>query len=666
MFERRLSGNEVVVISGVGYPERLLPQVGKVEEWVGRAVGPVARRVQAAMVRRDDWIRCVAAEGGQYGRLCDADLKAAAHSLRPQLVRHGFRDDLAAKAFALIREVAHRAIGQRHFDVQLLGGWVLLTGRVAEMDTGEGKTLTATLPACTAALAGMPVHIVTVNDYLAGRDAAAMGPVFTALGLTVGVVKQGMDPEARRAAYACDVTYCTNKELVFDYLKDRLVVGQMPSQTHLHLEQLHRTDPPQRLLLRGLHYAIVDEADSVLVDEARTPLIIAQRSQEPIEHTVYEQALKLASHLTEGEEFVVDHAERHVRLMARGEARLEELTEPFGGVWKGRRRREAFVQQALTAQHLFHREQHYLVQEETIRIIDEYTGRVMPDRSWERGLHQMIEVKEGCPLGHRQETLARISYQRFFRRYLRLAGMTGTAREVAGELWSVYGLGVVRIPTNRPIRRTRIPDQIHLTAETKWQAVVSAVAESRQRGRSVLVGTRTVAASDHLSVLLAQHGIPHRVLNARQDGEEAAIIAEAGEPGRVTVATNMAGRGTDVRLGPGVADAGGLHVIATERHDARRIDRQLFGRCGRQGDPGTYQAILSLEDELITAQMGSFLRDLSRSVCSVWRSAPVWVGSVLFWWTQHRAERTHARMRMAVLKMDEHLNTALAFAGRPE
>ena len=655
-----------MVISGVGYPERLLPHVGKFEEWAGRAIGPVARRVRAALVRRDDWIRCVTAEGEQYGRLRDADLKAAAQSLRPQLVRHGFRDDLAAKAFALIREVAQRAIGQRHFDVQLLGGWVLLTGRVAEMDTGEGKTLTATLPACTAALAGMPVHVVTVNDYLAGRDAAAMGPVYAALGLTVGVVKQGMDPEARRAAYACDVTYCTNKELVFDYLKDRLVVGQMPSQTHLHLEQVHRPETSQRLLLRGLHYAIVDEADSVLVDEARTPLIIAQRSQEPIEHTVYEQALKLASHLIEGEEFVVDHAERHVRLMARGEARLEELAEPFGGVWKGRRRREAFVQQALTAQHLFHREQHYLVQEESIRIIDEYTGRVMPDRSWERGLHQMIEVKEGCPLGHRQETLARISYQRFFRRYLRLAGMTGTAREVAGELWSVYRLGVVRIPTNRPIRRTCIPDQIHLTADAKWRAIVHAVAESCRSGRSVLVGTRTVAASDHLSVLLAQYGISHRVLNARQDGEEAAIIAEAGEPGRVTVATNMAGRGTDVRLEPGVAAAGGLHVIATERHDARRIDRQLFGRCGRQGDPGTYQAILSLEDELIMAQTGPLLRALSRAVCSFGRSAPVWVGRVLFWWTQHRAERTHARTRMAVLKMDEHLNTALAFAGRPE
>ena len=655
-----------MVIAGVGYPERLLPHVGKLEEWAGRAIGPVARRFRAATFRRDDWIRCVAAEGARYGGLRDADLKTAAQSLRPQLVRQGFRDDLAAQAFALIREAAQRAIGQRHFDVQLLGGWVLLTGRVAEMDTGEGKTLTATLPACTAALAGMPVHVVTVNDYLAARDAEAMGPVYAALGLTVGVVKQGMDLEARRAAYGCDVTYCTNKELVFDYLKDRLVVGQVPSQTHLYLEQLHSIDTPQRLLLRGLHYAIVDEADSVLVDEARTPLIIAQRSQEPIEHTVYEQALKLASHLTEGEEFVVDHAERHVRLMARGEARLGELAEPFGGVWKGRRRREAFVQQALTAQHLFHREQHYLVQEESIRIIDEYTGRVMPDRSWEGGLHQMIEVKEGCPLGHRQETLARISYQRFFRRYLRLAGMTGTAREVAGELWSVYRLGVVRIPTNRPIRRKRSPDQIYATADAKWTAVVCAVAEARASGRSVLVGTRTVAASEHLSILLDQHGIPHQVLNARQDGEEAGIIAEAGEPGRVTVATNMAGRGTDVRLGPGVADAGGLHVIATERHDARRIDRQLFGRCGRQGDPGTYQAILSLEDELITAQTGPFLRRLSRSVCAFGPSASMWAGQSLFWWTQRRAERTHARMRMAVLKMDEHLNTALAFAGRPE
>ena len=655
-----------MLMSGVGYPERLLPHVGKLEEWAGRAIGPLARRVRAAIFRREEFVRCVAAEGHKYVRMGDAELKSAAQALRPSLIRYGFRQDLVATAFALIREVAQRAIDQRHFDVQLLGGWVLLTGRVAEMDTGEGKTLTATLPAGTAALAGLPVHIVTVNDYLAARDAEAMGPVYAALGLTVGVVKQGMDPDARREAYACDVTYCTNKELVFDYLKDRLVVGQMPSQTHLQLERLHNPQTPRRLLLRGLHYAIVDEADSVLVDEARTPLIIAQRGNEAMELAVYEQALRLASKLVEGEEFIVDSAERRVRLTAKGEGTLRELGESIGGLWKGRKRRESLVEQALTAQHLFHREQHYLVQEDSVRIIDEYTGRVMPDRNWERGLHQMIEVKEGCPLGQRQETLARISYQRFFRRYLRLAGMTGTAREVAGELWSVYRLGVVRIPTNRPVQRTRIPDQIHATADSKWDAVVRAVTEARERGRSVLVGTRTVAASDHLSGLLTRHGVAHRVLNARQDSEEAAIIAEAGQPGRTTVATNMAGRGTDVRLGKGVADAGGLHVIATERHDARRIDRQLFGRCGRQGDPGTFQAILSLEDELIMAQTGPFMRWLSRSVCSVGPSAPLWVGRVLFWWTQHRAERMHARMRVAVLKMDEHLNTALAFAGRPE
>src|SRR6476659_2763478 len=371
------------MIAGVAYPERLLPHVGKMEEWAGRAVGPLARRTRSTVLRRENWCRRITEAGKYYVRMSDVDLQLAASTLRPALVRKGFRRDLVANVFAIVREAAQRTLGQRHFDVQLLGGWVLLTGRVAEMDTGEGKTLTATLPACTAALAGLPVHVVTVNDYLAARDAEAMGPVYQALGVTVGVIKQGMDADARRAAYGCDVTYCTNKELVFDYLKDRLVVGQMPSQTHLHLERLHGPDTSQRLLLRGLHYAIVDEADSVLVDEARTPLIIAQRSHEAMEQTVYEQALTLASRLTEGEEFVVDHAERDVRLTARGEIRLEELTTSLGGMWKGGRRREAFVRQALTAQHLFHREQHYLVQEESVHIIDEYTGRVMPDRSWE-------------------------------------------------------------------------------------------------------------------------------------------------------------------------------------------------------------------------------------------------------------------------------------------
>ena len=301
-----------------------------------------------------------------------------------------------------------------------------------------------------------------------------------------------------------------------------------------------------------------------------------------------------------------------------------------------------------------------------MQIIDEYMGRLMPDRAWERGLHQMIETKEECPLGHRQETLARISYQRFFRRYLHLSGMTGTAWEVAGELWSVYRLGVVRIPTNRPLRRRGMPDRLYAAAGEKWRAIVDAISTMRQQGRPVLVGTRTVGVSEHLSRLLIEGGIPHQVLNARQDEEEAAIIAGAGEAGRITVATNMAGRGTDICLAPGVAESGGLHVITTERHEAHRIDRQLFGRCGRQGDPGTCQAIVSLEDELVTAHTGRSWISLVRFMAHPKSQISGWAGRVVFHVAQRRVERLHARARQAVLKMDEQIDSALAFAGRPE
>ena len=434
-----------------------------------------------------------------------------------------------------------------------------------------------------------------------------------------------MTPTINPTAYGCDVTYCTNKELVFDYLKDRLVVGQMPSQTHLRLERLHDPGTAQRLLLRGLHYAIVDEADSVLVDEARTPLIIAQRSNETMERAVYEQALALAGRLIKGEDFLVDQAEHTVRLTACGEASVARLAQPLGSVWKGRRRREAFVHQALLARHLFHREQHYLVQEETVRIIDEYNGRVMPDRAWERGLHQMIEVKEGCPLGQRQETLARISYQRFFRRYIRLAGMTGTAREVAGELWSVYRLGVYASrPIGRPKARAfRINPRYR---RREMAGLVRAIADAGQSGRSVLGGTRTVAASDHLSGLLTRHGFTHRVLNARQDGEEAAIIAEAGRPGGPYGRHGYGRPGDRHSFGERRCGSGRTACDCDGRHEARRIDRQLFGRCGRQGDRGTYQAILSLEDELIRAQTGPLLRWISRSVFALSRCTLDWTG----------------------------------------
>jgi preprotein translocase subunit SecA len=653
-------------MNSLAYPERLVPPPGKLDALVESALAPVIRRLRSCMLRRARWLQRVREAGREYSRLRDKEVIEHAEELRPRLVRQGFSPELIAKAFALVRETAHRTIGQRHFDVQLLGGRVLLEGNIAEMETGEGKTLTATLAACTAALGGLPVHIVTVNDYLASRDCNAMAPVYHALGLTVGAVVHGMAPAERQAAYACDITYCTNKELVFDYLKDRIRIGKAPSRLHVCLDRLQRPQAEGNLLLRGLHYAIVDEADSVLIDEARTPLVIAGIADSDVEQEVYEQSLRIAKFLSKDRHYWLDVRERLVRLTVGGEARVAELAAGLGGLWRGRSRREAFVTQALSALHLFHRDQQYLVHESKVQIIDEYTGRVMADRTWERGLHQMIETKEGCLPANRQETLARISYQRFFRRYLRLAGMTGTAREVAGELWAVYRLGVVRIPTNQPSRRRESPDLIYVTADRKWQAVLKSVVDQQLRGRPLLIGTRTVEASEHLSRLLDDARLPHQVLNARQDREEAAIIARAGESGRITVATNMAGRGTDIRLTSDVGERGGLHVIATERHDARRIDRQLFGRCGRQGDAGTCQAILSLDDQLVTDHAGRLWRWLAGTMGGRGQRVTQWAGRLLFRIAQKRAERLHASVRRAVQKLDEQLDSALAFAGRSE
>jgi preprotein translocase subunit SecA len=612
-------------------------------------------------------VRAVAASGSSLADLGEAELRGIADDLRHRLRREGFRAEVVARTFALVREITRRTVGMRHFDVQVMGGWVLLHGMVAEMETGEGKTLTATLPACTAALAGLPVHIVTVNDYLARRDAEWMRPIYQALGLTVGTVTHGLTPQERRASYACDVTYCTNKEVAFDYLKDRIVLGHNPSRLRLQLERV--ANKPARLhqlLLRGLYYAIVDEADSVMVDEARTPLIISGGNDHAPEQPMFQTALALAASLNLGHDFVIEDPERVIRLTASGQERLAELAQVHGGVWTGRRRREALVCQALTAQHLMQRDTHYLVRDGKVQIIDEYTGRLMPDRSWEHGLHQLIETKEGCALTSLHEPLARISYQRFFQRYLRLAGMTGTAREVQRELWSVYRLAVVSVPTNRPPQRQGGGTRVYTTAAAKWEAVVEGVTRLHAGGRPILVGTRSVAASEHLSRLLTTAGLPHQVLNARQDREEAEMVARAGEPGQITVATNMAGRGTDIRLAPEVVKRGGLHVIATEGHEARRIDRQLFGRCGRQGDPGSYELLASLEDELFTVYASGLWRWFSILMRHHHRPIVPWLGTFMLRRVQQAAEHLHARTRRDLLTLDEHLETALAFSGRLE
>jgi preprotein translocase subunit SecA len=604
------------------------------------------------------------ARGGTNGAaagletLSDEALLAQALQLRPQVRREGLgRIELVAQMFALVREAAARRIGQRHFDVQLVGGWAMVNGMVAEMETGEGKTITATLAATAAAFAGRAVHVITVNDYLAERDARDMGPVYRALGLSVGCITHGMEHDARRAAYRCDVTYCSNKEIAFDYLRDRLVLGGKPRAIAMKMEALSGPGASGRLLLRGLQFAIVDEADSVLVDEARTPLILSAEARQTQEEALHRQALELARELGEADFKIGDNG---VELSDQGLERLEALCERLKGVWRGPRRREQLVRQALNALHQFHRDRHYLVRDGKVVIIDENTGRLMPDRTWERGLHQLIEIKEGCKVTGRRETLARISYQRFFRRYLHLSGMTGTATEVAAELWRVYRLRVARIPTNEPVRRVRGTDRIYGRSERKWRAVVERIRELRASGRPVLVGTRSVAASEELARLLEEASVPFRLLNARQDRDEAEIVARAGEPGCVTVATNMAGRGTDIKLAPGLAELGGLHVIATELNDSGRIDRQLFGRCARQGDEGSCQAILAIEEDLVA----SFLP--SAAALSRIDRLPPWLGRLVFATAQWRAERAHSRARRDLLDLDDYLGDILAFSGRGE
>jgi preprotein translocase subunit SecA len=645
------------------YPERRDPGRNAWDRTADRLFGALVQRrfERPSVFRRVTGI--VAQAGRGLERVSDARLQVLATQQRVRLRREGLSDVLAAQAFALVREVSRRVLGMRPFDVQVFGGWAMLKGMVAEMETGEGKTLTATLPACTAAMAGIPVHVITVNDYLVSRDAQWTQPVYEMLGLTAAAATAEMEMDARRVAYACDVTYCTNKQVAFDYLRDRLMLRGSPGRLRLQVARLY--EEPARtpqLLLRGLCFAIIDEADSVLIDEARTPLIISGQGDASDQQHTFEQALTLARGLRRDQDYTVEPREREIRLTDPGADRLESLTRSLGAPWTGRRRREELIRMALSALHFYVRDQQYLVREGKVQIVDEFTGRVMPDRSWERGLHQVIEVKEGCEVTGQRETLARVSYQQFFRRYLHLAGMSGTVKETVGELRSVYGLNVVTVPTHRPVQRRAFPDRVYRVADAKWSAIVARVSEMHRQGRPVLVGTRSVAASEHLSALLTRAGLAHQVLNARQDVEESEIIARAGERGRITVATNMAGRGTDIKLGPGVTEVGGLHVIASERHESQRIDRQLFGRCGRQGDPGSFEAVVAVEDELVSLYAPpGFVGLLGGGRGDM----PPW-GRLLVALAQSRAERHNARIRRDLLKVDEHLGNTLAFTGPRE
>jgi preprotein translocase subunit SecA len=651
------------------YAERAACNESGLDTALLRAWGRVSPSLLSALAR-DRLMRFasqVEALEPRFANLSDASLREFADELRARLASTSLHSHEMAVSFALAREAAKRHVGMRLFPVQLLGGAAMMGGALAEMETGEGKTLTALLPAITAALMGRPVHIITVNDYLARRDAEQLAPVYNALGLIVGLVEHGQLPLERQRAYASDVTSCTNKELVFDYLRDRLALGPRRARARLLVDDIFKSrsaDRHQPLLLRGLHFAIVDEADSVLIDEARVPLILSG-TQEGAENAagLYETALDIARRLAPGAEFHVRANEKSIRLTARGEGQIARLAARLPGLWAIRRAREELVQHALAALHLYRRDVQYIVADGKVQIVDEYTGRVMPDRSWESGVHQLIEAKEHCVITERRKTLAQITYQRFFRRYLHLCGMTGTAIEPAGELYGVYGLPVVRIPTNRPLRRTNSGTRVFRTAELKWDAVVKSVYAKVSAGRAVLVGTRSVEASERISQLLGRSGLEPVVLNARQDRAEAEIVARAGQPGRITVATNMAGRGTDIQLHPAVRSVGGLHVILTEYHESRRIDRQLFGRAGRQGDPGSYESSVALDDELFQRFVGNRLLQLLGKSSHPAEPIPAVIGRTLRSYGQHAAERLHGRARRTALAEDLRVNRILGFAG---
>ena len=651
------------------YPERLDLKDGHVDRLIGGLLGRWAQRGSGLrLLRLRQFAERVEALAGELPALATPALKARARSLRGVLVAGGLADAPAAECFALVSEVCSRLLGLRHYPVQMMGGYALLRGALAEMQTGEGKTLTAVLPAVTVALAGAPVHVITVNAYLARRDAEALAPVYEFFGLHIGLIVPDQDRVQRAAAYACDVTYCVNKDLVFDYLRDRIGQQRSRSGNRALLDEwlagpYHvSTRPP---LLRGLFYAIVDEADSVLIDEARTPLIISSDVDDAHGRGLYEQALALAAALERRAHYRLRPQERSIELTDAGRAAVAEFARGQPGLWAIARAREELVEQGLSALHLFQLDRHYLIADGKVRIVDECTGRVMADRSWERGLHQMIEVKEGLDLSKRRDTISRITYQRFFRRYLCLAGMTGTATEVAPEMRSVYALDVLRIPPNRPLIRRHLGQRVFLDGERRWAAVVERAAALRAAGRAVLIGTRSVAASELASQRLSAAGLEHAVLNARQDGDEARIIAQAGQPGRITVATDMAGRGTDILLSPVVRDAGGLHVILSEFHDAARIDRQLFGRAGRQGDPGSCEAIVALDDELFVAHAGHLPGWLR-----AWGAAdgllPDRLARLLRLFAQTAAERQNSRIRRQTVEFDKRVERSLAFAGRGE
>lgn len=640
----------------IAYPRRPRRRPRHLDALWLRAQGPLVRLAHRAGSYLDHADRVLALER-EFSTLDDGALARATDELRARFrMKRETNGDLD-RALALARELAHRRLGMRPYRVQIGAALALLDGCIAELATGEGKTLVASMAATIQGWRGRGCHVVTANDYLAARDATWMRPLYESLGIVVASVTQTSAPDERISGYAADVTYTTNREVAADFLRDRLTLGpdaDLTSALGRRLGAGARSDPAP-LLLRGLSCAIVDEADSVLIDDAVTPLILSGSGDNHAQADAYASAARVAARLEPDRDYRSDPRRRDVELTGAGLDRIDALTSQMHGLWRAQRRREELIIQALVAREHFHRDVHYIISDGRIVIIDESTGRTLPDRTWRAGLHQAIEARERLDIQPLRDTLARISFQRFFNRYEHLSGMTGTATEARAEFWTTYRRPVCVFPTHRPSQRRVLPALVTNAEDEKWSRVVAEIEREHAAARPVLVGTPSIKDSEHLSGLLGARGLAHRVLNARRHTEEASIVRQAGEPGRITVATNMAGRGTDIALAPGVADAGGLHVIATSFHDSARVDRQLIGRGARQGDPGSARMIASLDDAL--------LERFARWGRRVGRFLPPSLRPAVFRFAQWRARDASRALRRNVLDADERLDEALAFAG---
>jgi preprotein translocase subunit SecA len=648
------------------------PVYSGLDKFVGRGIMKLKMR---GITR--SWLRTQAEAIDQLApeirSIPQAQLRERVEEMRGIFVRASQTPEQVRRGLSVIREVARRETGEEAYVVQLMGALALYNGRIIEMATGEGKTLTGSIAATLIAWKRRHLHVLTVNDYLASRDAESRASIYRFCGLSVGAIVQEIDERDRAEVYGRSIVYGTPKQITADWLRDQIRMGRVNTpwsgrqQIFTGAAEGPGSGPISGPMIPGLSAALVDEADAVLIDEGVVPLIIARSRRQDDMAEVYSQAAKVAAKLDEGPDYAVDHLRRRADLKRRGLVRAEQMWSEFAEpIWRASRRAEELVRQALIARHCYARGKQYEIVEGKVVIVDEYTGRFLPDRSWEHGLHQAVEAKEGLEVTADRETLARMSFQKFFRTYPFLAGMTGTAADATGEMEAVYQRPVMVIPTHRPVQRIPLPTRIFRDGESKWLAIADSVIEANRRGQPVLVGTRSIAASELMSRLLTEKGLEHKVLNANYDKEEATLIAVAGQGSHeksgiraaITVATNMAGRGTDIKPDRNALDSGGLLVILTEMHGAKRIDRQFMGRAGRQGDPGASQTFVSLQDEIILrhAHWAAILLSFTAGAAEL---KSRWWSRMLFRLAQRASEARDRRSREGVLRGDDWMEKYL-------